>query len=134
MATFLAVKMIRPFQPHSNSTISFKITCRCVVRSFAFMYSPKLYLLVLQYISLQKYFDPCNHTVIPQFFSDNVEVLTGPLPSCIPQSCICSDGSEKPLPSLPKRILKKIKKVLEKITAKIASKLTKVCDNGESPR
>jgi len=64
---------------------------------------------------------------------DNVEVLRTPLPSCIPETCICPDGSEQPLPSLPKRVLKKVARVLEKISARIQSKLTNVCENGRSP-
>merc|ERR1712172_20553 len=64
---------------------------------------------------------------------DNVEVLKAPLPSCIPKTCICPDGSEQPLPTLPNRILKKVSRVLEKISAKIQSKLTKVCENGVDP-
>jgi len=64
---------------------------------------------------------------------DNVEVLRAPLPFCIPKTCICPDGSEKALPSLPKRILKKVSKVLDKISAKIQKKLTNVCENGVEP-
>ena len=64
---------------------------------------------------------------------DNVEVLRAPLPSCIPKTCICPDGSEQPLPTLPNRILKKVSRVLERISAKIQSKLTKVCENGVDP-
>ena len=70
---------------------------------------------------------------IPDPISDNVEVLKAPLPSCIPKTCICPDGSEQPLPTLPNRILKKVSRVLEKISAKIQSKLTKVCENGVDP-
>ena len=62
-----------------------------------------------------------------------MEVLRTPLPSCIPETCICPDGSEQPLPSLPKRVLKKVARVLEKISARIQSKLTNVCENGRSP-
>jgi len=64
---------------------------------------------------------------------DNVEVLRAPLPSCIPETCICPDGSEQPLPSLPKRILKKVARVLERIAGRIQSKLTNVCENGVEP-
>ena len=63
----------------------------------------------------------------------DVDILMGPLPRCVPKSCICADGSEQPLPPLPNRILNKVQEVLDKIRAKIASKVTKVCDNGESP-
>ena len=62
-----------------------------------------------------------------------MEVLKAPLPSCIPKTCICPDGSEQPLPTLPNRILKKVSRVLERISAKIQSKLTKVCENGVDP-
>ena len=67
------------------------------------------------------------------FILDNVELLKTPLPSCIPETCICPDGSEQPLPSLPNRIKKKVGRVLEKIAAKIQAKLTNVCENGVDP-
>lgn len=59
--------------------------------------------------------------------------MTGPLPRCVPKTCICPDGSEQDLPSLPDRIKVKINKVLAKITAKIASKVTRVCQNDTEP-
>ena len=73
-------------------------------------------------------------TVSLQLFvvPDDIQILVGPLPGCVPESCVCEDGSEVPLPPLPDRITTQINRVLETITSKIAGKLVQVCE-GEEP-
>ena len=60
-------------------------------------------------------------------------LVTGQLPPCLPEKCICADGTEQPVPSLPRPLLKTIQRTIERVASKVVRKLAKVCDNGEDP-